>query len=74
MYARNQCLTPLKSPASSNPVDSGWSAMRTNTVRCWELRSSFRSLIPEATVNGCGVAVAISQGHSWAPPSSIGSQ
>ena len=25
-------LTPLKSPASSNPVDSGWSAMRTNTT------------------------------------------
>jgi hypothetical protein len=74
VYARNQWLTPLKSPASSNPVDSGWSAMRTNAVRCWELRGWFRSLILEATVNACGVAVAISQGHSWAPHSSIGSQ
>ena len=67
MYARNQWLTPLKSPASSNPVDSGWYAMRTNTYRYWELRCGLRSLAPEATVKGCGVAVAISQGHSWAP-------
>jgi hypothetical protein len=28
----------------------------------------------EATVKVCGVAVAMSQGHSWAPSSSIGSQ
>ena len=59
-------LKLLKSPASSNPVDLGWSAMRTNTW-CWELRGGFRSLISEATVKACGVAVAISQGHSWAP-------
>ena len=68
-------LTPLKSPASSNPVDSGWSAVRTTTFRrWWELRGWLRSLAPEATVKACGVAVAISQGHSWAPHSSIGSQ
>jgi hypothetical protein len=67
-------LTPLKSPASSNPVDSGWSAMRTDTLGCRELRGWLRSLAPEAMVNVCGVAVAISQGHSWAPNSSIGSQ
>jgi hypothetical protein len=68
-------LTPLKSPASSNPVDSGWSAVRTTTFRWWwELRGWLRSLAPEATVKVCGVAVAISQGHSWAPHSSIGSQ
>lgn len=60
-------LTLLKSPASSNPVDSGWYAMRTNTFRCWELRCGLRSLAPEATVKACGVTVAISQGHSWAP-------
>jgi hypothetical protein len=60
-------LKPLKSPASSNPVDSGWYAVRTNTIRCWELRCGLRSLAPEATVKACGVTVAMSQGHSWAP-------
>ena len=67
MYERNQCLTPLKSPASSNPVDLGWYAVRTNIIGCWELRGGLRSLASEATVKACGVAVAISQGHSWAP-------
>ena len=28
---------------------------------------------PEATVNACGVAVAMLQGHSWAPNPSTGS-
>ena len=60
-------LTLLKSPASSNPVDSGWYAMRTNVFGGWELRCGLRSLASEATVKACGVAVAISQGHSWAP-------
>jgi len=60
-------LTLLKSPASSNPVDLGWYAMRTNAFGCWELRCGLRSLASEATVKACGVAVAISQGHSWAP-------
>jgi hypothetical protein len=67
-------LTPLKSPASSNPVDSGWSAMRTDILGCWELRGGFRSLSSEATVKACGVTVAISQGHSWAPHLPIGLQ
>ena len=30
------------------------------------------SLDSEATVNACGVAVAMPQGHSWAPPLSNG--
>jgi hypothetical protein len=60
-------LTLLKSPASSNPVDLGWYAVRTNMIWCWELRGGLRSLASEATVKACGVAVAISQGHSWAP-------
>jgi hypothetical protein len=67
-------LTPLKSPASSNPVDLGWSAMRTDIFGCWELRGGFRSLASEATVKACGVTVAISQGHSWAPHLPIGLQ
>jgi hypothetical protein len=60
-------LTLLKSPASSNPVDLGWSAMRTNLFGGWELRCGLRSPASEATVKACGVAVAISQEHSWAP-------
>ena len=31
-------LTLLKSPASSNPVDLGWYAVRTNMIWRWELR------------------------------------
>ncbi len=65
-------LKPLKSPTSSNPMDSGWSAMRTGIFGCRELRGRLRSLASEAAVNVCGVAAAISQGHSWAPNSLIG--
>ena len=32
------------------------------------------SLVGEATANACGVTVAMSQGHSWAPTPSIGSR
>ena len=68
-------LKLLKSPASSNPVDSGWYAVRTNMVGlCWELRCGLRSLASEATMNVCGVVVAMPQGHSWAPPLPTGSQ
>ena len=37
-----------------------------------ELVDGFMSLVGEATVNACGVAVAMSQGHSWAPTPSNG--
>ncbi|GAA4025389.1 hypothetical protein GCM10023063_02270 [Arthrobacter methylotrophus] len=37
-----------------------------------ELGCRLRSLAVEATVKACGVAVAISQGHSWAPNLPIG--
>lgn len=67
-------MKPLKSPASSNPVDSGWLAMCTRVFGAWELRGRLRSLTSEATVKACGVAVAISQGHSWAPHPSTGMQ
>ena len=40
----------------------------------WELGCRLRSLAFEATVKACGVAVAISQGHSWAPNLPIGKQ
>jgi len=68
-------LKLLKSPASSNPVDSGWYAVRTNMISsCWELRCGLRSLAPEATMKVCGVVVAMPQGHSWAPPLPTGTQ
>ena len=68
-------LKLLKSPASSNPVDSGWYALRTNMIGlCWELRCGLRSLASEATMNVCGVVVAMPQGHSWAPPLPTGTQ
>jgi len=68
-------LKLLKSPASSNPVDLGWYAVRTNTIGlCWELRCGLRSLASEATVKVCGVVVAMPQGHSWAPPLPTGTQ
>ena len=43
-------------------------------LACWELRGWLRSLTAEAMVNACGVAVAISQEHSWAPHLLIGMQ
>ncbi len=68
-------LKLLKSPASSNPVDLGWYAVRTNMIcLCWELRCGLRSLASEATTKVCGVVVAMPQGHSWAPPLPTGSQ
>ena len=39
-----------------------------------ELGCRLRSLAFEAMVKACGVAVAISQGHSWAPNLPIGKQ
>ncbi len=40
----------------------------------WELGCRLRSLAFEAMVKAYGVAVAISQGHSWAPNLPIGKQ
>ena len=74
MYERNQRLTLLKSPASSNPVDLGWIAVRTHLF--FEVGNSgvgSKSSILEAMVNVCGVAVAMPQGYSWAPHPTIGS-
>ena len=68
-------LKPLKSPASSNSVDMGWPAVRTaSLITAAGTWIRLRSLASEATVKVCGVAVAIPQGHSWAPNPSIGKQ
>jgi hypothetical protein len=39
-----------------------------------ELLDRIMSPAEEATVKDCGVTVAIPQGHSWTPHSSIGSE
>jgi hypothetical protein len=71
----NQRIKASKELTTSCNLTDGWVAARTGT----------RGLGPgtpgsvdvsdrEATVNACGVAVAMPQGHSWAPRPSIGSR
>ena len=52
-------------PPAPNLADMGWRATRTHTIGAGD------SLVGdggrEATVKVCGVAVAMLQGHSWAP-------
>ena len=61
-------------PTGSNLTDSGQAAVRTLAFGRGELSDGFMSLVGEATVNACGVTVAMPQGHSWAPTPSIGSR
>ena len=75
MYARNQCSTPRKRRAGSNLADMGRFAARDLSPHeegGGQLRSRESFLGGEATVNACGVAVAMLSGDSWAPHSSIG--
>ena len=72
MYVRNQRLNASEEQTtSSNLTDLGWAAVRTRTS-CGELLSRFNVAGPEATVNDCGLAVAMPQGHSWAAHPSNG--
>ena len=58
----------LKTPGGSNLVDQGRSATRTRPMMSGgELPRPVANAGREATVKACGVAVAMSQGHSWAP-------
>ena len=71
----NQRLkAPQVNPTSSNLPDVGWAAVRTRTGVFGKLYDRFHVGGPEATVNACGVAVAMPQGHSWTPPLSNGSK
>ena len=63
---------PQERTTSSNLTDMGWVAARTRRW-CGELLGSVDVADREATVNACGVVVAMPQGHSWAPPPSSGS-
>jgi hypothetical protein len=73
-YVRNQRLNaPQDETTSSNLADQGWAAARTSASvggTLWLGDVADR----EATVNACGVAVAMLQGHSWAPTPSKGSR
>jgi len=74
VYVRNQRLNASQGQTtSSNLTDQGWAATRTSASAGgtpWLGDVADR----EATVKGCGVAVARLQGHSWAPTLSKGSR
>jgi hypothetical protein len=73
VYVRNQRLNASQvNPTGSNLTDRGQAATRTRHLGGGELFGGFMSPVGEATVKGCGVAVARSQGHSWAPTPSNG--
>ena len=72
---RNQRLkAPQVNPTSSNLTDVGWAAVHTRARVLGELLDRFHVAGPEATVNACGVAVAMPQGHSWTSRSLNGSK
>lgn len=75
-YARNQRHYV---PRKVNRLKSGGygpGAVRTCSVSngAGNFRAGLRMSVWEATVTCCGVAVAMPQGQSWAPPSSSESQ
>ena len=68
-------VKPFNEPASSNPVDLGWIAVRTRAlITGRELLDRLILPVKEATVNDCGVAVAMPQGQSWPPHPTNGTQ
>jgi len=63
----NQRVNAPQEPAtSSNLADMGWVAARTFTELVEGTPVSVNVADREATVNFCGVTVAMLQGHSWA--------
>ena len=74
-YARNQRLRLLKA-YRLQPGGYGPGAARTRSLHCGAGNSGAGLWMSagEATVKGCGVAVAMPQGQSWAPTSTSESQ
>ena len=73
VYVRNQRLNASQeNPTSSNLTDRGWVAVRTRAMRGTPAPVNVAGR--EATLKGCGVGVAMPQGHSWAPPPLNGSR
>ena len=71
---RNQCLNAPQSSRQLEPGRSGLDSDAHPPVVGGELFGRLRVVGPEATLNACGVGVAMSQGHSWTPDLSNGSQ
>jgi hypothetical protein len=74
VYVRNQ---RFKAPQSSLQLESGGSGLGRDAHPQrlgGELLGRKQVTATEATLNVCGVGVAMSQGYSWAPPSSNGQQ
>src|SRR5687767_6580066 len=77
-YVRNQ---RLNAPQESHQLEPGGSGLDCSAHPTGSLRGVTGRGTPgpgdvagrEATVNACGVAVAMLQGHSWAPTPSNGS-
>ena len=63
---------PSSQTTGSNLVDLGRAAARTRRIGAGNSRAGHVAG-REATVNACGVVVAMPQGHSWAPTPSNGS-
>jgi hypothetical protein len=74
VYVRNQ---RLKAPQASRQLEPGGSGLGRDAHPQrlgGELLGRKQVAALEATLNACGVGVARSQGHSWAPPSLNGQQ
>src|SRR5205814_5058702 len=67
----NQWLTPRNSEAGSNLADMGRCAVHDHHAPVsagWSTPKPSSSNGGEATLNACGVGVAMLPGYSWAPP------
>jgi hypothetical protein len=71
---RNQCLNAPQSSLQLEPDGSGLVSDAHPSRLWWGTPQPILVVGSEATVNACGVGVAMSQGHSWAPHLSNGSQ
>jgi hypothetical protein len=67
----NQWLRSRKFCADSNLADMGQFAARDHGLVPGQLRSRTAAVGGEATLNACGVGVAMLSGYSWAPTWSI---
>ena len=71
---RNQCLNAPQSSLQLEPDGSGLVSDAHSPRLWWGTLEPILVVGSEATMNACGVVVAMSQGYSWAPPLSNGSQ
>jgi hypothetical protein len=74
VYVRNQRLKASQASRQLEPGGSGLDRDAHPQQLGGELLGRKQVTASEATLNVCGVGVARSQGHSWAPHSSNGQQ